>query len=104
MTSPEHTVVFGLHPSRQFTRTAPAAIKSLIFERDMRNPAEATASRRMDASMLVNSSLLGGGRRSLDSGSTKHFTGTERTDFSADDKNVAISGAHRIAAPRSPCT
>ena len=81
-----------------------AAMSALIFERLILNPAEATASRRMDASMEENASRLAGGRRRLESGSTTHVTGTERTEPSDACKNDAISGAHSTAAPRSPFT
>ena len=54
MTSPWATVVLLLHPSLQFTLTAPALMRSAILLRLIRNPALPTASNRKDASMDVN--------------------------------------------------
>ena len=51
--------------------------------RDILNPADAIASKRIDASTLLNASTRGGGTRRSESGAAAHATGTLRTDVNA---------------------
>ena len=86
ITSPLSTAVFGLPPSRQFTFTDPLPIKSLILDRLMRNPADATASKRMLFSIELNESTRGGGTRNSVSEHRVAVTGTLRTLLIAVDR------------------
>ena len=59
--------------------TSPALTRSSSFDRDMRNPALATASSRMLASTLVTRSVFGCRTLKVSSAMCRVVTGTDRT-------------------------